>query len=873
MVDFESKLLSAVQPSWRNTFIDYRLLKEQVRELLEQTSNRQENLNDEEKNENDLRYQESELSHNFEHILQQQIETVVLYIFQWQGKLAERLETFQKERHGLFDDIEEEVVAITSEESSSTNIDQIHEYQAQVQSLYEKYRELSKEILQFVQYIDWNALAVRKICKKHDKHCLPENRLSRNYTNSDALMVLTANKQSSSGSDEFVGDYNFGISSNASHLHYLYHHGMISALTASLLYAFGDLHEMTVQLHQAKLSLNQLNPNLRDTPIDSGSKKIPAKKSHRRAASSPYVMVRAEDATEVHHVNVDKDDAATFQNQQNHRRRQDQYERRPTLQQGASFIWNHNMKSLFTRGNKKKRRSQQIPFEPILERIQQARRKLYPSTNYQDIVATQALLFEVDSTKDDGDEEEDAAAGITSGATGLGPERQKLSSVLNLMSTFLYMTNYYVVAPSAGMYATKLQASPSLSGIIIGMTPNAALVATVLYGVWSNHSYKPALLFAASCSFAGNICYATALHYNSLSMVLLGRFLNGFGSARSINRRYIADVFSKRERTAASAAFVTSGALGMAVGPAIASVIGKVIQEDPQNFGLWTLETAPGWVMMVLWGIYLAVATLHFEEPDRSHIFSSPKPPSTKKYEASGETKPLLSSSRKNEPMVMESNNKESDASTGELPIYKNVPVVMTLWLYFVLKLVLEVLCSSSSTITTFYFDWNTSQNGAYLAFLGLLMFPANLIVARLSRQYEDRELLLFNSTMLLVSVLGILNYGSGNYDQTRYIMFGVGIFLMTNAMESPNMGLLSKVIPNKWARGTFNSGFLATEAGTLARSVGDVLISASASIVGMEHMIDGIFVPMALLCVVSLVLLIKFYSQMIERDEDDEDD
>ena len=86
-------------------------------------------------------------------------------------------------------------------------------------------------------------------------------------------------------------------------------------------------------------------------------------------------------------------------------------------------------------------------------------------------------------------------------------------------------------------------------------------------------------------------------------------------------------------------------------------------------------------------------------------------------------------------------------------------------------------------------------------------------------------------------------------------------------------MGLLSKVIPNKWARGTFNSGFLATEAGTLARSVGDVLISASASIVGMEHMIDGIFVPMALLCVVSLALLIKFYSQMIERDEDDEDD
>jgi MFS family permease len=52
-------------------------------------------------------------------------------------------------------------------------------------------------------------------------------------------------------------------------------------------------------------------------------------------------------------------------------------------------------------------------------------------------------------------------------------------------------------------------------------------------------------------------------------MVLIGRFLNGFGSARAINRRYIADTFSKADRTAASADFVTSGALGMAMGPAI----------------------------------------------------------------------------------------------------------------------------------------------------------------------------------------------------------------------------------------------------------------------------------------------------------------
>ncbi len=40
-------------------------------------------------------------------------------------------------------------------------------------------------------------------------------------------------------------------------------------------------------------------------------------------------------------------------------------------------------------------------------------------------------------------------------------------------------------------------------------------------------------------------------------------------------------------------------------------------------------------------------------------------------------------------------------------------------------------------------------------------------------------------------------------------------------------MSLLSKTIPKSWSRGLFNVGLLATEAGTLGRAVGDVLISA----------------------------------------------
>lgn len=197
--------------------------------------------------------------------------------------------------------------------------------------------------------------------------------------------------------------------------------------------------------------------------------------------------------------------------------------------------------------------------EPLLQLIQLSRDRLKQNSKYVDIVAAQAMMFE--DFSDEGSEVQEERLLPT-----LMTNSQRVSAQLNLISTFLYMTNYYIVAPTCGQYATRVGSSDSMAGIVIGMTPNAALLATVLYAWWSNHTYKSALIFAVLCSLVGNIFYAMALSYNSIYLVMLGRVLNGFGSARSINRRFIADTFSKRDRTAASAAFVTAAALGMSFG-------------------------------------------------------------------------------------------------------------------------------------------------------------------------------------------------------------------------------------------------------------------------------------------------------------------
>jgi len=82
------------------------------------------------------------------------------------------------------------------------------------------------------------------------------------------------------------------------------------------------------------------------------------------------------------------------------------------------------------------------------------------------------------------------------------------------------------------------------------------------YSWWTNSSFKAPLTFSVLLLLLGNLLYALAYPFNSLTCVLLGRLITGLGGIRAINRRYVADCISLHARTAASAYFVTAGALG-----------------------------------------------------------------------------------------------------------------------------------------------------------------------------------------------------------------------------------------------------------------------------------------------------------------------
>jgi len=263
------------------------------------------------------------------------------------------------------------------------------------------------------------------------------------------------------------------------------------------------------------------------------------------------------------------------------------------------------------------------------------------------------------------------------------------------------------------------------------MTSVAALASTLLYSWWTSYSYKAALIFASTCSVIGNLFYAAGLPCQSLTLVMIGRLLNGFGSARSINRRYVADSYSIAERTAASAAFVTATALGMATGPALASVLH--VASDQSSSVFWQPENAPGWFMFTAWVIYLVCLIWKFEDPPR---------PKSHKAETDSHDK-QTQGTKEERRSLLGSNNGVPEEEEGETPMCCNIPVIITLIIYMVLKMVLEAVLSSESNLTALYFGWEGNVMGVHLTILALLILPVNFGIAFLAQWYFDRELII----------------------------------------------------------------------------------------------------------------------------------
>ena len=561
------------------------------------------------------------------------------------------------------------------------------------------------------------------------------------------------------------------------------------------------------------------------------------------------------------------------------------HQHRPSLTSSLRSVSTSNVL-----GNSSQQSANTIPglssMDSLLIQIQMARRKLHQTNGYIQLLAAPMMMNDMDMVDDD--ETGMLKLGTTLDQEGGGPENMafildeeeiqmeqsqiNISNLLNLGSSMLYMCNYYIVAPTSASYAERLGGKASLSSMIIGMTPVAALISTILFSWWTNHSYKYALIFASACSVLGNLFYAFGLPTDSIIFVMVGRLLTGFGSARSINRRYICDTFPRSERTAASAAFVTASAMGMAAGPAIASILHYITTDqdgvERVKTLYWQSENAPGWFMVLLWSVFLVCLVLYFEDPPKKKYETALKhAKSMVDLTDHTEAKPLLSDNTADTENAV-SLSPETSSTTKEPPIWRNIPVMITFLIYFVLKLVLEAVLSSSAVLTEFYFDWDSGTVGWYLAILGLLVLPANAVVATLAQSYDDRELITGIQIALFIGCLCMLQFREV-YHLSQYIIGTILLVVSANALEGPNMSLLSQTIPKSWSTGIFNVGLLSTEAGTFGRAMGNVLLTVFGND-GLEHLLNRAFGTFSVMSFIALYITYYFYDHLEPWDVDD---
>ncbi|XP_042024552.1 SPX domain-containing membrane protein At4g22990-like [Salvia splendens] len=495
--------------------------------------------------------------------------------------------------------------------------------------------------------------------------------------------------------------------------------------------------------------------------------------------------------------------------------------------------------------------------DPVVDAIKSASDRLTHSTHFLNFLAQHAFIMyeELPSAAEEPPSEE---------------RYHFMSLLLNLASTFLYMINTYIIVPTADDYSMSLGAAPTVCGVIIGAMAIAQIFSSVYLSAWSNKSYFGPLVFSSLVLCAGNVMYAMAYDVNSIAVLLIGRLLCGLGSARAVNRRYISDCVPLKYRMQASAGFVSASALGMACGPALAGLL-------PIKFKIYKItfnqETLPGWVMAVLWLLYLVLLWITFREPARdTEVDPIPQEPNTEEQVSleNGPAQPLLLKSIENEED--EEGDEESEEASEEsrrpanslASAYRLLTpsVKVQLLIYFMLKYAMEILLSESSVVTTYYFGWTTSTVSIFLACLGLTVLPVNIVVGSyISNMFEDRQILMASEIVVFLGILFSFNFFVP-YSVPQYVVAGLVMFVSAEVLEGVNLSLLSRVMSSRLSRGTYNGGLLSTEAGTLARVVADATITL-AGFIGESKLLNITLLPSLVICIASIVATCCTYNSL----------
>lgn len=193
--------------------------------------------------------------------------------------------------------------------------------------------------------------------------------------------------------------------------------------------------------------------------------------------------------------------------------------------------------------------------------------------------------------------------------------------------------------------------------------------------------------------------------------------------------------------------------------------------------------------------------------------------------------------------------------------------VYILLFILTVNKTGQELAISSMPFLGREVFNLGIEAPGYYMAVIGALVLPMNIFVNQLIKDMEERDIAMKLSYAILFGISLICHFGAfGEYSLFQYFFGTAVIFTTLNSLEGVIMSLLSKLISPDLAKGTFNSGLLATEAGTLGRVFGDMAITVFGNDTTTSALlVNQLYLPLAMLILTTVLFMQQFYDRFVE--------
>jgi ceroid-lipofuscinosis MFS transporter 7 len=344
-------------------------------------------------------------------------------------------------------------------------------------------------------------------------------------------------------------------------------------------------------------------------------------------------------------------------------------------------------------------------------------------------------------------------------------DRKRWISVYIMYFTmFISSMTFSIVLSSMWPYLLKVDPSSTTTflGYVVAMYSVGQLVASPLFGVWSN--YRPVrepLLISISFNIVANLLYSyvDAFPDDKKFVLLVARTFVGFGAGNvAVVRAYIAGATTESERTGAMAGVSACQAIGFIVGPAL----GLAFQPLGSSGVVWSpiklelnLYTGPGFLSALLLIINFILIIILFRE---CRIFTE-----VKKIPKCLKCLCCRCMCCRRESLIEDDSDSEDEelaqrfnGVTVKQPVkriwhrlsehFDPVAAGVSLVLFFVVLFIFAIVETLASPLTLDEFGWSRSDSTLYnnimFACSALIAVATFIAVKFISKRVDERNIL-----------------------------------------------------------------------------------------------------------------------------------